>query len=285
MIYFCADDYGISAKSNSRIKECLDNGALNKVSVLANGELGDFQQDLAGAHLSLHLNLLEGKALSDPKEIPLLASEEGYFKSSFGKMLFQSVTGRRKELENQLYKEMRAQLMVWKQHMGQNTPLSVDSHQHVHMIPLIFKTLLRVIKDESLAVKSLRIPAEPLIPYILTPSLYFAYKPIGLIKQWTLEFFGLLNHGALKRSNIPYAYFMGVMFSGRMTEEKIKILLPKYGKLARKQGRDIEIALHPGYMEPGERLIAGAKTSFETFYYSPNRKAEFETLMHIGVKQ
>lgn len=285
MIYFCADDYGISAKSNSRIKECLENGALNKVSVLANGDIGDFQQDLLGAQLSLHLNLLEGKALSDPKEIPLLASEEGYFKSSFGKMLFQSVTGKRKELENQLYKEMRAQLLVWKQHMGEDTPLSVDSHQHVHMIPLIFKTLLRVIKDESLAVKCLRIPAEPLIPYILTPSMYFAYKPIGLIKQWTLVLFGMLNHGALKESKIPYAYFMGVLFSGRVTEEKIKKLLPKYEKLAQKQGRDIEIALHPGYLEPGEKLIAGAKTSFETFYYSPDRKTEFETLMHIGAKQ
>lgn len=285
MIYFCADDYGISAKSNCRIKECLDKGALNKVSVLANGDLGDFQQDLAGAQLSLHLNLLEGKALSDPKDIPLLVSENGYFKSSFGKMLFQSVTGKRKELENQLYKELRAQLLLWKQHMGQNTPLFVDSHQHVHMIPLIFKTLLRVIKEESLAVASLRIPAEPLMPYLLTPSLYFAYKPIGLIKQWTLVLFGMLNHGALKRSSIPYAYFMGVLFSGKMTEEKIKKLLPQYRKLAQKQGKDIEIALHPGYIEPGEKLIAGAKTSFETFYYSPNRKTEFETLMHIGAKQ
>ena len=36
MIYFCADDDGISKTSNERIEYCLKNGALNKVSVLPN---------------------------------------------------------------------------------------------------------------------------------------------------------------------------------------------------------------------------------------------------------
>ena len=33
MIYFCADDYGVSAESNTRIEECLKNGILNKCDV------------------------------------------------------------------------------------------------------------------------------------------------------------------------------------------------------------------------------------------------------------
>ena len=42
MIYFCADDYGISEGANSRIENCLENGVLNKISVLPNGKVLDF---------------------------------------------------------------------------------------------------------------------------------------------------------------------------------------------------------------------------------------------------
>ena len=62
MIYFCADDYGISKISNTRIEECLKNGVLNKISVLPNGDVSDFNERLLGENvkLSLHLNLIEG---------------------------------------------------------------------------------------------------------------------------------------------------------------------------------------------------------------------------------
>ena len=66
MIYFCADDYGISKSSNMRIEECLKNGVLNKISVLPNGDISNFNEHLLGENvkLSLHLNLIEGHPLS-----------------------------------------------------------------------------------------------------------------------------------------------------------------------------------------------------------------------------
>ena len=42
MIYFCADDYGISKEYNKCIEECVDKGILNKVSVMPNGEIKAF---------------------------------------------------------------------------------------------------------------------------------------------------------------------------------------------------------------------------------------------------
>ena len=79
MIYFCADDYGISAYSNSRIENCLENGILNKISVLPNGEISDFKQRLSGNNtaLSLHINLVEGRPLSEPNDVDLLISDNG----------------------------------------------------------------------------------------------------------------------------------------------------------------------------------------------------------------
>ena len=77
---------------------------------------------------------------------------------------------------------------------------------------------------------------------------------------------------------------MGVMFSGNLTLKIIKKLLPSYIKLSEKTGKNIEIAFHPGYLENGEQLISGAKNSFRKFYYSPKRKAEFDTLINLKLK-
>ena len=73
---------------------------------------------------------------------------------------------------------------------------------------------------------------------------------------------------------------MGVLFSGNLTQNKIKKILPHYIKLGQKNGRDIEIAFHPGYHEDGEKLIDGSRKRFDKFYHSKNRKEEFDTLLN-----
>ena len=283
MIYFCADDYGISADANSRIENCLKNGVLNKISILPNGEALDFKQRLSDndVQLSLHINLVEGCPLSASDDIGLLISESGYFKYSFVGLLLLSLSSKRNEFEKQIYKEMQSQIRFWKQAMGENVSVSIDSHQHTHMIPLVFKTLMRVIDDEGLNVRYMRIPDEPISPYVFTPSLYFAYNPIGLIKQWLLKTFAFKNRKELKKAKIPSAYFMGIMFSGKLNEARIKKLLPHYLRLSKKHNKDIEIGFHPGYIKAGEKLIDGSRQDFKRFYFSPWRNVENDTLINF----
>ena len=284
MVYFCADDYGISTYGNSRIENCLENGVLNKVSVLPNGEISDFKQRLAGTitTLSLHINLVEGRPLSNPDDVDLLVSESGYFKYSFIGLLALSLSPKRKKLEKQIYKEIQSQIKFWKKATDENTSISIDSHQHTHMIPLIFKTLMRVIEDEGLNVQSIRIPAEPILPYVFTPSLYFEYNLIGLIKQWLLKMLAFANRRELKKSKIQSAYFMGVLFSGKLNEARIRKLLPHYLKLANKYNKNIEIGFHPGYVKSGEKLLDGSRQDFSKFYYSPWRNTEYHTLLNFN---
>ena len=285
MIYFCADDYGISEGANSRIENCLENGVLNKVSVLPNGEISDFKQRLSGNNtttLSLHINLVEGRPLSGPNDIDLLISDNGYFKYSFIGLFFLSISNKRKEFEKQVYTEMQSQIKFWKKATDENTSISIDSHQHTHMIPLIFKTLMRVIEDEGLNVQSIRIPAEPILPYVFTPSLYFEYNLIGLIKQWLLKTFALVNRRELKKSKIQSAYFMGILFSGKLNEARIRKLLPHYLKLANKYNKNIEIGFHPGYVKSEEKLLDGSRQDFSKFYYSPWRNTEYNTLLNFN---
>lgn len=282
MVYFCADDYGIADTSNKRIESIVKQGALNKISLLPNGKITDFKERLANCKLCLHLNLVEGKALSSPDDADLLVTPDGNFKYSFVGLLFLSLSGKRKRLEAQLYNEIKKQIEFWQNCVGADEPLAIDSHQHTHMIPLVFKTLLRVIDEQGIKVDYLRIPAEPITPYLRTLSLYAAYRPAGIVKQWLLGLFYLINRKKLKASKINYALFMGVMFSGVMTQDKIKKLLPRYQKLAAKQGRDIELAFHPGYVEQGEPMLTGCRKGFEKFYYSPNRVKEWETLINLN---
>ena len=277
MIYFCADDYGISKISNTRIEECLTNGVLNKISVLPNSDALDFKRRLLGENvkLSLHLNLIEGYPLSKKEDVSLLISDKGIFKYSFIGLFFLSIFGNRSLLKKQLYNEIKMQIDFWKKEMGEETPILVDSHQHTHMIPLVFKTLMRVIKEENVEVEYIRIPAEPILPYIKSPSLYFKFRPIGLIKQWLLKFLKFVNRKELKKANIKSALFMGIMFSGQLTEDKINKLLPHY----KKQNENIEIAFHPGYLESRESLIDGFRQNFKKFYYSKWRRIEYDTLL------
>ena len=279
MIYFCADDYGISSQSNTRIEECLKNGVLNKISILPNGNASNFTERLLDENvkLSLHLNLIEGYPLSKKEDVSLLVTDKGFFKYSFIGLFFLSIFGNRNLLEKQIYNELKMQIDFWKKKMGEKTPILIDSHQHTHMIPLIFKTLMRVIREEEVSVEYIRIPAEPILPYIKSPSLYLKYSPVGLVKQWLLKFLNFVNRKELKKANIKSAAFMGVLFSGRLTEDKINKLLPHY----KKQNENIEIAFHAGYVDSEEPLLDGCRQGFKKFYYSKWRREEYNTLINF----
>ena len=79
MIYFCADDYGLCEEISGHIQQCIDKGALNKVSVFPNFDEVDLQKIRNGKDIrvSLHLNLVEGKCMANAQEIPLIADKTG----------------------------------------------------------------------------------------------------------------------------------------------------------------------------------------------------------------
>ena len=279
MIYFCADDYGLNDVSSMRILECIEKGALNKVSVFPNiNKIGLPElSKLKDVRISLHLNLVEGKCMANADEIGLLADKDGNLKHAFGG-LFKLWLLHKKEFEAQLYEEITAQVLFYKSILPDDTPFCIDSHQHVHMIPAVFKVLLKVLNDQNINVKYMRIPAEPLLPYIKTPSLYFTYSVVNLIKQWLLKFLWLINKPLLKKHAIPTALFMGILFSGKM-DKRVNKVLPKYIKLSPKNNTDIEVLFHPGYLNKNESDFTDKNVGFEKFYLSENRKTEFDYII------
>ena len=66
ILYFHADDYGMTAHGDALIRDCQTHGCLNSVSIVPNGSLEEAIAALrpSGLKLAVHLNLVEGKALS-----------------------------------------------------------------------------------------------------------------------------------------------------------------------------------------------------------------------------
>lgn len=85
LVYFHADDYGMTPPSDALICDCQKNGCLNSVSIVPNGALEASVEQLrsSGLKLAVHLNLVEGKALSPAASIPLLVRPDGSFSNSF----------------------------------------------------------------------------------------------------------------------------------------------------------------------------------------------------------
>lgn len=286
MIYICADDYGLNEQSSMHIQQCIDEGALNKVSVFPNFEQIDLHKILKNKNIriSLHLNLVEGKCMANSDEINLIADGNGYLKYTFGGLFKLNMFYRRK-FEAQVYKEIKAQILFWKSILPKDVPFCIDSHQHTHMIPAVFKALLQVLSDEKIDLTYMRIPAEPLLPYIKMPSLYFSYSGINLIKQWLLNVLWLINKRRTKAYKIPTSYFFGILLSGEMDEKRVNTILPHYIKLAEKDGKDIEVLFHPGYLDKSENDFKKQNIVFEKFYLSKNRKIEFESVMKISERR
>ena len=265
------------------IKQCVDEGFLNKVSVFPNIERANLEDILKNksVRVSLHLNLVEGRCMADRDELNLIAKKNGDFKHTFGG-LFKLNLFHKKKLEAQLYKEIKAQVLYWKSSLPQSVPFCIDSHQHTHMIPAVFRALIKVLREEEIDLEYMRIPAEPLLPYIKTPSLYFTYNPINIIKQWLLKILWLINKKTLKNYKIPTSYFFGILFSGKMDERRVSKILPKYKKLAEKNKMDIEVLFHPGYIDKSETGFKNKNIVFEKFYLSETRKTEFDSVMKIS---
>lgn len=282
MIYFCADDYGVGEVCNKRIEDCLGGKLLNKISVLPNGEIENFKECLQEGYpkLSLHLNLVEGYPLSARRDVDLIVNENGSFKYSFIGLFLLSFAPNRSKYEKQIYCEIKNQIEFWKKNTG-DRPIFIDSHQHTHMIPFVFKLLLRAIRETETKVEYLRIPAEPIMPYLSTASLYFKYSLSGIVKQWLLKILWIFGRKSFKKSKIKTALFMGAMFSGKVDSQRLLKMLPKYLKLAERKNYDIEIGFHPAYLEKGEKLMGGCREDFKKFYASPWRKTEYETLMNF----
>ena len=287
MTEFHADDYGLFPAQSRRILQCFTEGALNGVSLMPNSP---FLEDCLamlpekGLALTVHLNLMEGRAVAPKEELPHLVDGEGVFRVSFAALLFARLTGRygvyRRELKRELSAQIHALLPVFQQ---RGAALRLDGHAHWHMLPIVFDALMEVLEEEKLPVCYIRIPREPLGLLLRHFPAILPFHPINIVKSLLLHLLSgrnLRRHGA-KLRGMERKLFLGVLFSGHFDYDKIRLLLPDLKAEAARRGWGLELLLHPGAVYEEEDIRALTNRDDLAFLTSPDRRVEAEALCRL----
>lgn len=290
-----ADDYCISPHASKDILECLRQGKLNSISVIPNmscfeeyahrllqEETGWPSQPL----LSVHLNFMEGHCMAKPEEVPDLVNEQGYFNISWGSLFIWNYSPKKfLRIKKELKAEIKAQTERFLDAFGRDRKLRFDSHQHTHMLPIVYWALLEVIVEQRYATEYIRITREPIAPYLKQASLWKTYKPVNWIKNLLLNFYASgmertirASRPAWQQENEPM-YLWGVVMSGHMDVSRVVRLLSAMTAQAAKKGRRLEILFHPGTVLPEELGEEFSNKGANGFHISEGRHVEYECVM------
>ena len=222
-LLFHADDLGLDPAVNAAIVRLHDAGALHSASVLVTAPAVQEAVALSGSRpqlqLALHLCLSEGLPAAAPAAIPDLLDSQGRLALGVGRLLLSGLlpvgAPRRRRLEEQLGRELRAQVERFQQ-LFPDRPLLLDGHQHLHLLPLVWLQLLQLPPPlRPLWIRTLR---EPWPWRGISPSTWWhSCQALGPLKWLLLR---LLNRGrAAELARLGIATnpgFSGVLFTGLM---------------------------------------------------------------------
>lgn len=292
-IYFHADDYGVTLKQAERILSCYSEGVLNSISIIANVpqleaccHLLDEKDTKRKIRRVLHLNFVEGQPIAPVEKVSMLVDETGLFSCSFIKLLKWNYVlqgEKKRQLKEQLKLEIKSQ---FEKVMDDNdfSITAVDAHQHYHMIPIVMESLLEVVAEKKIDINEIRIPVDPLIPLIKTPSMWGKVPMINWIKWMILWMHSAKCKRMLKKRKIQIPVFFGIFFTCEMTEKVVQKFLSKYVSYANKRGKGLELMFHPGDLDCENDLLDRRSEELKEFYLSKNRKLEAQCLKKMKLR-
>lgn len=284
-----ADDFALSEKSDRDILQLCSEGKLDSISIIPNLEcfetavakfLSVQEESDKKILVSVHLNFMEGKCCAEKSLLPDLIDSEGFFTASWGKLfIWNYIPFMRKKIKIQLKTEILAQVRkCLDANIINKNAIRIDSHQHPHMIPLVFEALKEAVfelENDGYKIEYIRNTQDPILLY--------GGKDIfsmNTVKCLILNFYSIKVKNYLISKKLPVNYLCGVYFSGKM-DSRLKKVLPKFIKKAEKQDRNIELLFHPGTMLKSELTREFKKEGFNEFHLSENRKIEYNTLKEL----
>ncbi len=275
-----ADDLGASPCVSETILNHLEAGRLSHASILVNGaDAGRACRKLSEFHYgsNLHLNFCEGKALLPPSQIPLLVDAKGQFCRSFPVFWLFSIFSR--DFRNQVEEELKAQVQRYRELLSLEGSISLDSHQHYHLIPPLLGIIAKNAK--SFSVSYVRMTDEPLL--FPKGGRVFALKnlcSLNVVKWLLLKVLAQSGMRKLRRAGIGFnRYFCGVLYTGKMK----KTVYDAFMSFLEKKGADSlgEILFHPGGASREEGCLWAAQKGLRNFYTSPQRQQESRELTSL----
>lgn len=300
-----ADDYALTVNTSQDMLDCMKAGKLNSISIVPNTSSFEKCMDMMYEAIpampflplmSVHLDFVEGRSLAGCGEVPLLTRPDSDLMGlSWGGLLKLSyMPWKRGEAQRQLKKEIKAQIERTQNAVAQcrviaerngiscaQKGLRVDSHQHAHMIPVVWEAVTEVVEEEGYDLEYIRNSKEVLGVFLAETSLWKTYRPINFVKNRLLSLYSHKVDRYDKAHQKEQMYLWGLIMSGRMDYERIQKL---YGAMTHKAERDnrvLEILFHPGITLPEEVTGEVAKEAVETFYLLEDRHIEKEAVMKL----
>lgn len=301
-----ADDYALTVNTSKDMLECMRTGKLDSISIVPNMSCFEECMEMLFEQIpklpfvplmSVHLDFVEGRSLARKGEVPLLVREGTDLMGLSWGGLFQYsyLPGRRNQVKAQLKKEIKAQIERTKKAIDhcmdiagkhgivcRQKGLRLDSHQHAHMIPVVWEAVLEVVKEEGLDLTYIRNSKEVLGVFLLKPSLFRTYRPINFVKNRLLWLYSHKVDRYYAARGMKQMYLWGLVMSGRMDSERIGKLYSKMIRKAERDGRTLEILFHPGLTLPEEVTPEIAEEAVKTFYALTDRHVEKEAVMHVS---
>lgn len=295
MVFFHADDYGICESQVSMINEGFS-GALNSVSIMPNSPYMKEAIDRLSEKCIrrvVHLNFIEGKSCAAADKVSLLVDECGKLNCSFIKMLKYNYSfgKKKKEIFRQLCVEIEAQIKrVVVELKGKYTTeiaLSIDSHQHLHMIPIVFKAMSHAINDmmsEKLIdqLDNIRISVDPIVLLIKKPTYWFRVPFKNYIKWIILRLVSVGERKQVKKMGGSVPVFWGIFFTCQMEKKIIDAFYGEYLQYSIRKKSDLELMFHPGAVYRVDDLLDSNQSDLVEFYSSEFRQKEKDALLNIG---
>jgi predicted glycoside hydrolase/deacetylase ChbG (UPF0249 family) len=217
-----ADDAGLDQDIDIAILELLKKGAVNTCSVAPNGdnfdnfinEFKSMQFKSIGIHLCFtgDENALTGRSI--------LTNQEGKFLFK-NKLIWRSIYSPRKTLKA-LEQELNTQIEKIR---DCNLLIShFDSHQHLHLFPLLSRLVIKLVKEHD---SSLRVP--------------IIIKPTARLSSFLIMPLSFFLKIRAKKSGIKIHRSIGFEYSGRITEKTLTYYSTHL------QHKFDELLVHPGY--------------------------------------
>ncbi len=254
------DDVGLSDAINEAVKACYRRGAITGVSVMPCGarftEAANMLRNLGKVEVGVHLTLAGrfSPCTEDISAISTLLRANGEFSrdyKSFGTRYFL-----RRIKSHQVYLELANQI---KRVMAEGLTIThLDSHEHIHMFPEIFRI-------------TLRLAAEFGIPYIRIPLEHIKMirkklPPKDLLRHAALRMFTSGAKKIISRTRLKCNdAFLGHTHAGRIDDDILCFMVDNL------EDGICELAVHPGIQSP--ELV-------EESPWHRNAPAELDTLLN-----
>ena len=234
-----ADDMGLTERVNEGILQAHQTGIVTSTSIIANGAAFEDAvircKKVATLDVGVHLTLVEERPCLKPDLIPTLVDSAGRLHHHATAFVKKYIAGKI-QLE-EVWRELEAQVRRVLSHGI--TVSHLDSHQHLHMLPEILSTTVKLARKYD--IPAIRLPREPIRTYM--------FRGAGALPR-VLELMVLNGFCFLQQSRIKLRtdHVAGFHIAGNLNKKNLQKLLQ-----ALPDDGICELMCHPGLDDRSSR--------------------------------